>query len=59
MANDKGDKEIIPGAVHRSLGIYLTAEENPVKPQLGDHVMKVVRLVIASNGDNGVTPVVG
>ena len=24
--NDKGDNEIIPGAVHRSPGIYLTAE---------------------------------
>ena len=33
-ANDKGDNEKIPGAVHRSPGIYLTAEENPGKPQL-------------------------
>ena len=31
-ANDKGDNEIIPRAVHRSLGICLTAEENPGKP---------------------------
>ena len=35
-ANDKGDNEIIPGAVHRSPGIYLIAEENPGEPQLGD-----------------------
>ena len=36
LANDKGDNEVIPGAVHRSPGICLTAEENPRKPQLGD-----------------------
>ena len=35
-ANDKGDNEMILGAVHRSPGIYLTAEEIPGKPQLGD-----------------------
>ena len=35
-ANDKGDNEMIPGAVHRSPGIYLTAEDNRGKPQLGD-----------------------
>ena len=28
-ANDKGDNEIIPEAVHRFRGIYLMAEENP------------------------------
>ena len=28
-----GDNEIIPGAVHRSPGIYLIAEENSGKPQ--------------------------
>ena len=28
VANDKGDNEMIPGAVHRSPGICLTAEEN-------------------------------
>ena len=33
--NDKGDNEMISGAVHRSPGIYLTAEEDPRKPQLG------------------------
>ena len=27
-ANDKGDNEVKPGAVHRSPGIYLTAEES-------------------------------
>jgi hypothetical protein len=31
VANDKGDNEMIPGAVHRSPGIYLTAEEKPGK----------------------------
>ena len=38
------------GDVHTSLGIYLTAEENPEKPQLGDRLVKDVQLVIASNG---------
>ena len=28
--------EMIPGAVHRSPGICLVADENPVKHQLGD-----------------------
>ena len=36
VANDKGDNEMILGAVHRSPGICLTAKENPRKPQLGD-----------------------
>ena len=40
VANDKGDNEMILGAVHRSPGICLTAEENPIKPQLGDRLMK-------------------
>ena len=40
VANDKGDNEIILGAVHRSPGICLTAEETPRKPQLGDRLMK-------------------
>ena len=40
VANDKGDNEMILGAVHRSPGIFLTAEENPRKPQLGDRPMK-------------------
>jgi hypothetical protein len=26
------------------------AEENPGKPQLGDHLMKIVQSVVASNG---------
>jgi hypothetical protein len=30
VVNDKGDNEMIVGAVHRSHGIYLKAEENPV-----------------------------
>ena len=39
VANDKGDNEMIPGAVLRSPGIWLTGEENPGKPQLGDCLM--------------------
>ena len=40
VVNDKCDYEIILGAVHRSPGICLTAEENPRKPQPGDRLMK-------------------
>ena len=40
VANDKGDNEMILGAVHRPPGICLIAEENPRKPQLGDRLMK-------------------
>ena len=40
IANDKGDNEIIPGAVHRSPDICLTAEESPGNPQLGYRLMK-------------------
>ena len=36
VANDKGDNEMIPGAMYRSPGICLKAKENPGKPQLGD-----------------------
>ena len=35
-ANDKSDNEMILGAVHRSPGIWFTAEKTPGKPQLGD-----------------------
>ena len=48
LTANKGDNEMIHGAVHRSPSIYLTTEENPGNPQLGDSLMKVVRLVIAS-----------
>ena len=40
VANDKGDNGMILGAVHRSPGICLIAEENTRKPQLGDRLMK-------------------
>ena len=40
VANDKGDNEMILGAVHRSPVICLRAEENPKKLQLGDRLMK-------------------
>ena len=40
VVNDKGDNEIILGAVHRFPGICLTAKESPRKPQLGDRLMK-------------------
>jgi hypothetical protein len=36
-ANDKADDVMITGAVHRP-SIYLTAEENPREPQLGDRL---------------------
>ena len=39
VANDKGDNEMILGAVQRS-GICLTAEENPRVTKLGDRPMK-------------------
>ena len=42
-SNDKDDNEMILGVVNRSLGICLTAEENPRKPQLGDRLMKRLR----------------
>ena len=32
--------EIILGAVHRSPGICLTAEQNPTIPQIGNRLMK-------------------
>ena len=51
VANDKGDSEMILGAVHRSPGICLTAEENPQKTsarRLSDE--GAVRPVITSNG---------
>jgi hypothetical protein len=35
-ANDKGDNEMTPMAVHRSPHILLTTEENSGGPQLGD-----------------------
>ena len=41
---------MIPGDVHILSDIYLMAEENPGKPQLGDHLIKAVQPVIASNG---------
>ena len=41
---------MISGAVHRSPGIYLTAEETPGKLRLGDSLMKAVGPVIAPNG---------
>ena len=40
VANDKGDNGMILGAVHRSPGICLTAEENPRKTQLVDSLKK-------------------
>ena len=46
----KGDNEMIPGAVHRSPGIYLTAKENAQKTSARRPSMKAVRPVVASNG---------
>ena len=39
-ANDNVNNEMIPGAVNRSPGICLIAEEKPGKPQLGYSLMK-------------------
>ena len=51
VANDKGYNEMILGAVHRSPGICLTAEENPQKISAGRPSDEgAVRPVIASNG---------
>ena len=50
LPKDKAKNQIIPGAVHRSPGIYLTTEENSGKPQLGDSLRKAMRSVIVSNG---------
>ena len=44
-----GDNAIILGIVHRPPGIYLTTEENPGKPQLGDRLMNAVKPVTVSN----------
>ena len=40
VANNKGDHEMIPGAVIRYPDICLTAEENPGKHQLGERLIK-------------------
>ena len=47
--NDKDD-QVKTVDVRRSHGIYPRTEANPRKPQLGDHLMKVAQLAIASNG---------
>ena len=48
--NDKGDNKMILGAVHRSPGICLTAEENPGKLQLGESDKGAGQPGIDSNG---------
>ena len=40
--NDRGDNEMIPGAVHRSPDICLTVEEHLGNPQLGDSLKEAV-----------------
>ena len=51
VANDKGDNEMVTGAVHRSPGICLTTEENPGKTSARRSSDEgTVRPVIASNG---------
>ena len=42
LANDKDSIDVELGAVHRSPGIYITAEGNPRETQLGDTLMKTV-----------------
>ena len=56
VANDKGNNEMIPGAVYRSPDNCLTAEENPGKPQLGDHFFKWGSLLpMASAGSHSIS----
>ena len=51
VTHDKGDNEMILGAVHRSSGICLTAEENPQKTSARRPSDEgSVRPVTASNG---------
>ena len=45
---------MIPGAMHRSPDMYITAVENHRKSQLGDRLMKAVLLVVASLPPNEV-----
>ena len=40
VANDKGDNEMIPGAMHRIPGICIKTEENAGKPQPEEGLMK-------------------
>ena len=40
FTSNMDDEETIPEAVHRSSGIYLTAEESRGKLQIGDDMMK-------------------
>ena len=49
-ANDKGDYEMIPRAVHISPDIYLTNEEKPWRTLPKRPWIKAVRSFIASNG---------
>ena len=49
LSANKGDNEIIPEILHRSLGICLMTEEITGKIQLGDRLIKTVRPVITSN----------
>ena len=41
--NDKSDNGLQPGALNRSLDIYLKTEVNPKKPHLGQRLMKDVQ----------------
>ena len=42
VANDKGDNEMILGAVHRSPGICLTAEENSGHNKVVNYILHIV-----------------
>ena len=48
VANDKDDNKMIPGGVHESPGICLTAEQNPQKTS-ARRPLKSVRPFIALN----------
>ena len=51
LSADKSDNEMIPRSVAGSPSIYVTAEENTGKPQVGDRPINAVRPIITSNED--------
>ena len=49
LDNGMGKNEMIQGTLHKSPGIYFTAELKLAKPQLGNRLINDVRLVFASD----------
>ena len=50
VANDNGDNEMIPGAVHRSPGIFLTAEGSNGGPFSPNEVGRIEQNVRKGEG---------